>query len=104
MRTRILFNHLTGERFELSEEDMAKRFIQNGPTIMPHLNGAYKEGGILSPIDGSFITSRAQLRRHNNTHQVRQGGDYRPGDLIAKGKARQAEQVRRGKGGSVKWQ
>lgn len=89
MRTRIFFNHLTGERFELSEEDMAKRYLQpEGPTIIPDISGAYKDGGILSPIDGSFITSRAQLRRHNSTHNVRQGGDYKPGELISKERSR----------------
>jgi hypothetical protein len=84
MRTRIFFNHQTGERTVMSEEDMAKRYIQNGPTVIPDISGAYKEGGILSPIDGSFITSREQLRRHNITHNVRSGGDFKPGDLIRK--------------------
>jgi hypothetical protein len=82
MRTRIFFNHQTGERYELSEEDMAKRYIQNGPTVIPDISGAYKEGGFFSPVDGSFITSREQLRRHNNTHGCRQGGDIKPRDII----------------------
>lgn len=89
MRTRIFYNHLTGERFELSEDDMAKRFIQpEGPTFIPDISGAYKEGGILSPIDGSFITSRSQLHRHNVTHNVRCGGDFKPGELINKERKR----------------
>ena len=88
MRTRIFFNHQTGERTVMTEEDMAKRFIQNGPTVIPDISGAYPEGGILSPIDGSFITSREQLRRHNNTHGCRQGGDIKPGDIISKEKRR----------------
>lgn len=89
MRTRVFFNHLTGERFELSQEEVDKRFLkQDGPTFIPDISGAYKQGGILSPIDGSFITSRAQLRRHNNTHQVRCGGDFKPGELISKERKR----------------
>jgi hypothetical protein len=88
MRTRIFFNHQTGERYELSEEDMAKRYIQNGPTVIPDISGAYPEGGILSPIDGSFITSREQLRRHNNTHGCRQAGDFKPGDIVNREKRR----------------
>lgn len=90
MRTRIFYNHLTGERTELSEDDMAKRFLAPdcGPAVVPDLSSVYKEGGILSPIDGSFITSRSQLRRHNNTHQVRCGGDFKPGEIVGKEKSR----------------
>lgn len=106
MRTRIFYNHLTGERFELSEEDMAKRYLQpaGGPIVIPDINGAYKEGGILSPVDGSFITSRAQLRRHNATHQCRQAGELKPGTLQAQ-ENRRVERLReKAKGAHFQWE
>jgi hypothetical protein len=89
----------------MSEEDMAKRFMAPlGPTVMPDLSGAYKEGGILSPVDGSFITSRAQLRRHNATHQCRQAGEIRPGTLQAQ-ENRRVERIREiAKGGEFRWE
>ncbi len=90
MRTRIFFNHQTGESYELSQDqiDEARKSRNSGPFVMPDISGAYKEGGIRSPVDGSFITSRAQLRRHNNTHQCRQAGDFKPGELAAKENSR----------------
>jgi len=83
MRTRIFYNHLTGERTELSEEELSRRLIghADGPTLIPDLDRVYG-GGFVSPIDGSYITSRSQLRRHERTHNVRHAGDFRPGDLI----------------------
>jgi hypothetical protein len=101
MRTRIFWNHQTGERYELSEDQIAeRRNRQDGPTVLPDIDRVYG-GGFTSPIDGSHITSRSQLRRHNATHQVRQGGDWKPGELIAKENARVAE--RRAKGGHFEW-
>lgn len=106
MRTRVFFNHLTGERTELSEADMAKRYLapESGPMVIPDISGAYREGGFKSPIDGTFITSRAQLRRHNATHNVRQAGDFKPGELISKERAR-VESNRRvaQQGASFEW-
>jgi hypothetical protein len=88
MRTRIFWNHQTGERFELSEEQAAeRRNKQNGPMVLPDIDRAYG-GGFVSPVDGSHITSRSQLRRHNATHQCRQAGDFKRGELISKEKAR----------------
>ena len=105
MRTRIFFNHQTGERFELSEDQLDERRAakDSGPFVMNDLSSAYKDGGILSPIDGSFITSRSQLRRHNATHNVRSAGDFKPGELIAKERARVEATRRRAEGGSVEW-
>jgi hypothetical protein len=88
MRTRIFFNHQTGERTVMTEEDMAKRYIQNGPTVIPDISGSYKDGGFVSPVDGTFITSRSYLRRHNNTHGCRQAGDIKPGDIVNREKRR----------------
>lgn len=44
--------------------------------LLPDLNVAYN-GGFVSPIDGQFISSRAQLREHNKRHGVMQTGDIR---------------------------
>jgi hypothetical protein len=51
-----------------------------GAYIMPDLDVAYSAngGGFRSPIDGSFITSRKQLRDHNRAHGVIQSGDVKP--------------------------
>lgn len=104
MRTRTFFNHQTGERFELSEDQIVeRRNKQDSAFILKDINAVYKEGGIKSPIDGSFITSRSQLRAHERSHNVRQAGDFKPGELIAKERARVDAVRQRAKGGSVEW-
>jgi hypothetical protein len=46
-----------------------------GPYIMPDISDA--SGTFVSPIDGSVISSRSQLRQHNIRHGVDQiGNDY----------------------------
>lgn len=37
---------------------------------------------IISPVDGSVISSRSQLREHNARHNVRQNGDISTADHI----------------------
>jgi hypothetical protein len=86
MRRRYRYDKGLQRLVEVTQDD--RLIPSGGPYVMPDLNAVYREGGIHSPIDGSFITSRAQLRRHNNTHQVRCGGDFKPGDLINKEKRR----------------
>jgi len=107
MRTRVFWNHLTGERYELSEEDCAKRFLQpaNGPTVLPDIDRAYG-GGFVSPVDGTLITSRSYLRRHNATHQCRQAGDIKPGTLQANENRRvqQIREIANGKGVDFRWE
>ena len=44
--------------------------------FLPDLDRAYG-GGFESPIDGTYITSRSQLREHNKRHNVIQTGDVR---------------------------
>ena len=105
MRTRIFFNHQTGQRTEISEDEMIRARNRNdGPMLMPDISGAYKDGGFQSPIDGTFITSRSQLRRHEATHNVKQAGDFKPGELISKERAR-VEGIRRAanQGASFEW-
>lgn len=104
MRTRIFYNHQTGEKFTLSEDEIAeRRNRQDSAFVLKDIDAAYKDGGILSPVDGSWITSRAQLRRHNATHQCRQGGDFKPGEIISKGKARSDAIRMKAEGGKVSW-
>lgn len=106
MRTRTFYNHLTGEWREVTQDDMDRRCLQAdaGPTIIPDISSVYKEGGIHSPVDGSFITSRSQLRRHNATHQVRCAGDFKPGELRAK-ENRRVEAIREtAKGADFRWE
>ncbi len=104
MRTRTFFNHQTGERYTLSEDQIdERRNKQDSAFILKDISSVYKEGGIKSPIDGSFITSRSQLRAHERTHNCRQAGDFKRGELIAKEQARKAETRRRSEGGSVEW-
>lgn len=49
---------------------------KEGVMLLDDLDRAYN-GGFESPIDGSFITSRSQLREHNKRHDVIQTGDVR---------------------------
>lgn len=100
MRTRYRYDHALGQVVEITA---GQPEAQKGPFVLRDINSAYKDGGIHSPIDGSFITSRSQLRRHNNTHNVRCAGDFKPGELIAKERARVEANRQRAKGGSVEW-
>ncbi len=104
MRTRTFYNHLTGERYTLSEDEISeRRNRRDGPFVLPDIDRVYG-GGFKSPIDGQLITSRSQLRRHERTHNVRQAGDFKPGDLIKKEQARVARIRERAKGGLFEWQ
>lgn len=74
-----------------------------GPTVLPDIDRVYG-GGFKSPIDGEFITSRSQLRRHEIRHNVRQAGDFKPGELIAREKARVAASMPKPSDGvTFKW-
>jgi hypothetical protein len=55
-----------------------------GPSIhvMPDINP------VKSPVDGSVINSRPQLREHNRKHGVTNSADYSPEFLQAKAKER----------------
>lgn len=58
----------------------------------------------VSPIDGSEITSRSKLRSHEQRHGVKQAGDFKRGELIAKENKRVAETQRLADPGSIKWE
>lgn len=101
MRTRYRYDHALGQMVEITADQPKP---EGGPYFVPDISGAYRDGGFRSPVDGSFITSRAQLRRHNSTHNVRQAGDFKPGELISKERAR-VEGIRRvaKQGASFEW-
>lgn len=59
----------------------------------------------VSPIDDNLkeITSRSQLRAHERTHNVRQAGDFKRGELIQRENKRIAETQRLATGATSKW-
>lgn len=56
-----------------------------------------------SPIDGSEISSRSKLRAHEQRHGVRQNGDMKKGEVIAKENKRIAQSLEQAKGATSKW-
>jgi hypothetical protein len=58
----------------------AKPLRTKGPYVMGDLDQAYGGDGFRSPVDGSQITSRSQLREHNKQHNVEQCGDVSLGE------------------------
>lgn len=65
------YRWIDGKMVEVTREPPAP---SSSPFVLPDLDSAYN-GGFTSPIDETFITSRAQLRDHNRRHGVRQSGD-----------------------------
>lgn len=57
----------------------------------------------VSPIDGSEITSRSKLKAHEQKHGIKQCGDYKPGEIVAKQKKARAESLRIAEPETVKW-
>jgi len=99
----LRFNEDTGEWIKTNG------FDPNAPPtrfmVMADLEQHYG-APIISPIDGMVISSRSHLRRHERTHNVRHGGDYKPGELVAKAKrARETKLARQDrKGVKFAWQ
>lgn len=58
----------------------------------------------VSPIDGDEITSRSKLRAHEQKHGVRQNGDMKKGEIIAKENKRIADSLRGAEMETVKWE
>lgn len=57
----------------------------------------------VSPIDGDEITSRSKLRAHEHKHGVRQNGDFKKGEIIAKMKKRAEADAKLAEPETVKW-
>jgi hypothetical protein len=105
---RYKFDHVTGKTLVWSEK--SKKWVKErksagkgfdfskGFTVLPDI----KE--FVSPIDGSLISSRSKLRHHNRGHNVRQAGDFKPGEIIARENKR-IEETRRiaAQGATTKW-
>lgn len=76
--------------------------VPSGPMILKDIEQHYG-APIISPIDGSHITSRSQLREHEIRHGVRQAGDFKKGELVAKENKR-VDAIRRvAQGQDFKW-
>lgn len=85
MRRRYVYDHATGAIVEVPLDYTSKP--RRNSNILPDLDSAYG-GGFTSPINGEYITSRSQLRDHERRHSVKQCGDYKPGEIVAREKAR----------------
>jgi hypothetical protein len=57
----------------------------------------------VSPIDGSLISSRSKLAHHNRAHNVRQNGDLKPGEIVARENKRIDATRQAAKEGTIKW-
>ena len=68
MRTRIRYNHQTGEKYEIPD-DYAEP-SQEG-FFMPDITE------FVSPVSRELITSRSQLREHNKKNNVVQCGELK---------------------------
>ncbi len=58
----------------------------------------------ISPIDGTEISSRSKLKAHEQRHGVRQCGDFRKGEIIAKENKRIEDSLRGAEMETVKWE
>lgn len=58
----------------------------------------------VSPIDGSEISSRSKLRAHEQAHKVKQCGDFKKGEIIAKENKRIAQSLEQAKGATSQWE
>ena len=100
-RTRIFYDHVTGARVEVRDDNYVPK-ARRAHNILPDIDRAYN-GGFQSPINGEFITSRSQLRAHEQRFGVRQAGDFRKGEIVV-GEQRRVERIReKGRGASFKW-
>jgi len=58
----------------------------------------------VSPIDGTEISSRSKLKAHEQRHGVKQCGDFKKGEIIAKEDKRIADSLRGAEMETVKWE
>lgn len=103
MRRRYRMDKSTGKLVEVTRGARET----DGPFFMRDLNEMYREGGFRSPIDGEWIDSRAKLRAHERKHDVRQCGDYQPGEQVQRLKdsyARSRAELAQETGIEFKWE
>lgn len=68
------------------------------PALMPDITS------FVSPIDGTEISSRSKLKAHEQRHGVKQCGDFKKGEIIAKEDKRIADSLRGAEMETVKWE
>lgn len=56
-----------------------------------------------SPVDGDYITSRSKLRAHEQKHGIKQCGDFRKGEIIAKQKKRAEADAKLAEPETISW-
>lgn len=57
----------------------------------------------VSPIDGSEISSRSGLKAHEQKHGVKQAGDFKKGEIVAKMKKRAEADAKLAEPETVTW-
>lgn len=58
----------------------------------------------VSPIDGSEISSRSGLKAHEQKHGVKQNGDMKKGEIVARENKRIADSLRGAEPETVTWE
>jgi hypothetical protein len=76
----------------------SKRADFGAPVVMADITP------FVSPIDGSEITSRSKLKAHEQRHGVKQAGDFKKGEIIAKENKRIEDSLRGAEMETVKWE
>jgi hypothetical protein len=79
-----------------------ERNLRSDVASAPYLMGDIKP--FRSPIDGAVISSRSQLRAHEQKHGVKQCGDYKPGEIIKRENKRIALTREQAKGATTTWE
>ena len=75
----------------------SKRSSLPCPTVMTDI----KE--FTSPIDGEVISSRSKLKAHERRHNVRQAGDFKPGEIVERENKRVAQSREQAQGVTSEW-
>jgi hypothetical protein len=73
------------------QDPITGKLIPKGEYVRARPTSAYIQGDIdnfVSPIDGTTITDRGQLRRHMDEHGVTNSQDYSPAFLLDRSKKR----------------
>lgn len=96
-RSRYRYDKTLDKIVEIGSDEDRQARAAAGPYVIPDI----KE--FVSPIDGSVISSRSTLRRHETSYGVRQCGDLRPGENVARAKAEHAENLSAARGADFKW-
>lgn len=80
------------------EAQPSKRAAISCPVLMTDIKP------FVSPIDGSEISSRSKLRAHEQRHGVRQNGDFKKGEVIARENRRVEESLKGAEMETASWE